>query len=373
MQINKSGGEIPLEHRELCNLVCTLPTRCKDEGQWFQAVEFATFYASTVSLLPTHQPSTNAVVNRNRRIGVDIIDYTGWKHERGLHNVIDAMRKGYNLVRAANSKYNAEAGVPASIRVTTVKPGGTVPKIAGRTPGIGHPTFKHTLRRIRIAIESPIVPLLVGANIPNHPDVYDKKTLIFEYPIIQGPSRPAGDVSLWEQAVNLMVLQSEWADNAVSNTLYFKPKWNLVASNTVGKNRHLFLEEKTKLSKEQITKFLEDFIEEKDCRQHVQEFGDVKLEVDILGTRIYQFDPNHEEDIIEYVISSFIGKWKSFSLLPHSPKGAYVDMPEEGITEEEYHLLKKNIKPIDWSQLCGSDGEDEKFCQGASCELDLNR
>lgn len=354
-------GEIPLENREVCNLVCTLPTRCKDEEQWFQAVEFATFYASTVSLLPTHQPSTNAVVNRNRRIGVDIIDYTGWKHERGLHNVIDAMRKGYNLVRAANSKYNAEAGVPASIRVTTVKPGGTVPKIAGRTPGIGHPTFKHTLRRIRIAIESPIVPLLIAANVPNHPDFYDKKTLIFEYPIIQGPSRPAGDVSLWEQAVNLMVLQSEWADNAVSNTLYFRPKWNLThVINIEGLPKDMFGENEIR-----IIENLEN------GKQYI---GDnLKVIKNNWNLNIYQFDPNHEEDIIEYVLASFIGRWKSFSLLPHSPKGAYVDMPEEGITEEEYQLLKKNIKPIDWSQLCGSDGEDEKFCQGASCELDLNR
>jgi len=30
------------------------------------------------------------------------------------------------------------------------------------------------------------------------------------------------DVSIWEQAMNLVLLQREWADNSVSNTLYFK-------------------------------------------------------------------------------------------------------------------------------------------------------
>lgn len=360
-------GEIPLEDKELCNLACTLPTMCSYLDDWYGACRFATFYASTTSLLLTHRQETNAVIGRNRRIGVDIIDFTGWKHNIGLHNCIDAMEQGYNIVRKTNKVLNAEAGVPPAIRVTTVKPGGTIPKLAGKTAGIGHPTFNHTLRRTRVASDSPVAKLLIEANVPHHPDQYDPKTLIFEFPILQGPARPADQVSLWEQAANLMVLQAHWADNAVSNTLYFKPKWCLFKSVPKGEPFDEWLEDNTKLDYNEIVQ-LERMLVNK-----IKESNGWKVDADGHTINVYQFDPNHEEDEIEFVISSFISKFKSFSLLPHSPKGAYVDMPEEGITEEEYEELLSKISPIDWSRLSGSDGEDEKFCQGDVCELNLGR
>lgn len=116
-------GEITLEHRETCNVVETVPTNCKSVERWYRACEYATFYASTVSLLPTHQDSTNAVVTRNRRIGVGIIDYTGWVAKEGQHKVIRYLRKGYDIVATTNRSCNAEAGVPEAIKKTTIKPG----------------------------------------------------------------------------------------------------------------------------------------------------------------------------------------------------------------------------------------------------------
>jgi hypothetical protein len=82
---------------------------------------------------------------------------------------------------------------------------------------------------------------------------------------------------------------------------------------------------------------------------------------------IFEFDPTHEEGIIEKVLSLVVPQIKSCSLLPHSPKGAYPQMPEEGISPEEYQIRLKAIKPIDWSKFRGSDGLDEKFCNADSC------
>jgi hypothetical protein len=56
-------------------------------------------------------------------------------------------------------------------------------------------------------------------------------------------------------------------------------------------------------------------------------------------------------------------------MLPHSPKGAYHQMPEEGITETEYHHRRSRISTIDWSKLSGSDGIDERYCSGPVCEI----
>ncbi len=83
--------------------------------------------------------------------------------------------------------------------------------------------------------------------------------------------------------------------------------------------------------------------------------------------KIYEYDENHEENDIEPVMSSGAPLTKSMAVLPKSPKGVYVQMPEEGISEDEYKDKLMNIKPIDWSKLRGSDGLDERYCEGPSC------
>lgn len=227
-------GEIPLEHREVCNVADVLPTRCADHRTWLRACEYATFYTSTVALLPTHQVETNAVVLRNRRIGVSIIDYVGWKEQVGLNKVIKHMREGYRVIREMNRLLAAQAGVRDSIRVTTIKPGGSTTKVAGKQPGIGHPNFQFMLRRIRVQRGTPIENILIEANVPHEPCVLQPDfTTIFEVPIYMGESRTVADVTLWEQAMNLVTVQREWADNAVSNTLVFKREEEPIIENVL--------------------------------------------------------------------------------------------------------------------------------------------
>jgi ribonucleoside-triphosphate reductase len=347
-------GEIPLEHREVCNLAETLPTRCEDTRRWLEACEFATFYTSTVSLLPTHQPSTNAIIARNRRIGISLIDFTGWKEQLGVCGVTAALRQGYHRIRVTNRHLAAEAGVPESIRVTTVKPGGTVPKIAGRQSGAGHPTFEHTLRRINVGIDTPIDRVLLDAGVPNELSVYTPNTRVFEYPIKQGPARPATEVSVWEQAMNVVLLQREWADNAVSNTLYFKPRWSLVRKYPDGAES-IHVANNIFYSCSDLSK-----TEETQLKGHKIVFKDGEWS-------LYVFNENHEEDELEAVLSAIAPVTKSVSLLPHSDVGIFPQMPEEGITVAEYNKRLTKIKPIDWSNFGGSDGMDEKFCTGDTC------
>lgn len=363
-------GEITLEHREVCNISETFPTRCVDEKTWLKACEYATFYCSTVSLLPTHDSSTNAVMLRNRRIGVGIVDFVGWVDTTSLNNVVGAMNRGYKRVRKANRMFNAEAGVPEAIKVTTVKPGGTVPKLAGRVSGVSYPTFNHTLRRINVAAIHPIAQILKNANVPYVENPYDKNTLIFGVPILQ-KGTPADCVSLWEQTLNLITIQRHWADNAVSNTLYFRPKWRLIK---VVNSRPMHLTETLSAEPEQLEALCSYFDENEAYNilsdaPKTYESQALKVSFDEFGTMsVFVFDPEHEEDIIERVLAHAAPHIKSLSLLPHSAKGAYENMPEEGITEHEYNERLKAINPIDWSSLTGSDGINEKYCTGDVCE-----
>ncbi len=381
-------GEIPLEDKELCNVVETLPTRCPSIEAWYEACEFASFYAATVSLLPTHRSETNRVVVRNRRIGVSIIDWTGWVHTAGLHKVTAYMRRGYKIVVETATRRNAEAGVPAPIRFTTIKPGGTGPKLPGKTPGAGYPTFRETLRRMRVAADAPVVPVLDAANVPFQPCYFDPVgTRIYEYPTLQGPADPADEVSLWEQATNLVTLAREWADNAVSNTLYFRPMWKLVKSrSTFVRNSHehnglQLAVEHDRLFLAEFDKHIKDewgFNPWPGATEQAKAFkvSDERQKLVVKKDRygawelyMYEFDPLHEERHIEKVLSAIVPLIKSCSVLPHSAKGAYRQMPEEGISRKEYEERLSKIGKLDWARFTGSDGQDEKFCSAESCEV----
>lgn len=337
-------GEIPLENKEVCNLAETIPTRCETEQDWLNACEYAAMYCTTVSLLPTHRAETNKMIAKNRRIGVGIIDVQNWKSEIGTTGLTRMLRTGYKRVREAGERSNAEAGVPAPIRFTTSKPGGTTPKLPGCVSGFMRPTFNFTLRLVTVARNSPVFRVLVAAGIPYQVSVREPKTtVLFEFPIYQvGTS--AERVSLWEQAMDLVLMQREWADNAVSNTLYFKPRWKLKSLLTLGKREE----------------YEEQYRDMKQYKIQDTPFGDLGL---------YEYDPTHEEHHIEPVLAVLAPLTKSVSLLPHMAQGVYPQTPETGISEEEYKERLRKLNTIDWTMLSGSDGQDNRYCDGETCEV----
>lgn len=337
---------------------------CKTDEAWLRAVEYATLYATTVTLLPTHRPETNSVMYRNRRIGVGIINVAEWSDQIGTHKLIRNLRNGYDKARNVAHWCNSEAGIPDPIRVTTIKPGGSTPNLPGQNSGFNRPNFEFMIRRVRLSKTSPVYNLLIGANIPHEPDVNDSKgTEIFEFPVHKSGFKK---ISLWEQAMMLVTLQREWSDNAVSNTLNFKPKWNLKYhlwhSNASFVCSDIVLDEY--FTREQRIEILSKRI------PFINEYKEFKATFEFNDTveiKIYEYDENHEEDDIEPVLSSIAPLTKSVAMLPVTPKGVYVQMPEEGISEDEYKERLMCIKPIDWSKLRGSDGIDERYCEGPQC------
>lgn len=299
-------GEIPLESKEVCNLVEVFPTKCRNREELFQAMRYATFYASTVALLPTHSEETNRIVSRNRRIGVSISGVADWIEAMGIPDVTRILRDGYRVVREENEHLAREAGVPSSIRVTTIKPSGTISQLAGVSSGMHWPTFRYAIRRIRVGTLTPISDVLIRSGVPHEPDVRDpENTMVFSFPIDQGKTRAAQEVSVWEQASRVAFLQREWADNMVSNTLYF--------------------------------------------------------------------DPETEAKHLPHLLAEFAPVVKTMSLLPHTEKGAYQQMPYEGIDGDEYRRRLVDMPTIDWSQLSGNEVEQVGYCSNDSCEVDFSK
>jgi hypothetical protein len=231
--VNHNCGEIALEHGELCNLSECFPARCfkhldngdeyLDEDEFMKALEFATFYSSTVSLLPTQWEVTNKVIARNRRIGVSLSGIADVYDRIGHTQLTRVLRMGYTHVKTINTDLAKDAGVPASIRVTTVKPSGSISQLAGVSSGMHFPTFKYAIRRIMVSDMSPICKVLIKNGVPYEDSVYTPNTKVFSFPIDQGKTRAAVDVSMWEQFALLTTLQREWSDNMVSCTIYFDP------------------------------------------------------------------------------------------------------------------------------------------------------
>jgi ribonucleoside-triphosphate reductase (thioredoxin) len=218
-----------LENFEMCNLSEVFPPRCSSKAVFERACEYATFYCSTVSLIPTHLPESNAVICRNRRIGVSISGIAQWVSgvmppdwgPCSIEQTDADMREAYCIVRLANARLANEAGVRPSIRITTVKPSGTISLLAGCTPGVHHPIARYCIRRVRVADGSPLVPILERAGVPSEPDVVSSGTRVFEFVVDHGNIRSIADVSIADQFAIVKMAQSAWSDNSVSCTVFF--------------------------------------------------------------------------------------------------------------------------------------------------------
>jgi hypothetical protein len=219
-------GEVCLESFETCIVDNLYPSRCKSYDDLVRAAKFATFYNSTVALLPTHRPETNRVVARNRRIGVSIAGLADWLTATSDELVTRTLRDVFKEVRGENERLARDAGVPPSIRLTCVKPDGSVAKLPGCSEGLGEHKFSYAIRRMSVQNDHPVVPVLKAAGFPHEPSaVMPDLETCFEFPIAAPDgSRTSKRQTLWEQISVAVMMQREWSDNSCSITGEFDPE-----------------------------------------------------------------------------------------------------------------------------------------------------
>jgi len=226
--ITGNCGEILLESVELCNLVESFPSRHESYEEYQETLKYAYLYGKTVTLLPTHWPETNQVIMKNRRIGVSqsgIIDAFGRHGRREILNWCDS---GYKYLRELDEIYSNWLCVPKSIKISAVKPSGSVSLLPGVSPGIHYPHSEYYIRRVRIASDSPLISPLKKAGYHIEDNAYGsedtkKRTLVISFPIHEENFiKKKEDVSIWEQVKNVTDYQTYWSDNAISCTVHFK-------------------------------------------------------------------------------------------------------------------------------------------------------
>jgi ribonucleoside-triphosphate reductase len=217
-------SEQSLESFECCTLVETFPVNCHDLGDWIATLKHAYLYGKAVTLMPTHWPETNEVMQRNRRIGCSVSGMAQFAEAHSFPEMKRWLDAGYAAVVSRDVQYSEWLGVRESIKRTSVKPSGTVSLLAGVTPGVHWPVSNGTyLRRVRYSVTDPILEVLVGAGYHVEPDVMDPKhTMVVTFPTLGPKMRSERDVSVWEKAHLASAHQRHWADNQVSVTLTFK-------------------------------------------------------------------------------------------------------------------------------------------------------
>lgn len=218
-------AEQTLESFELCCLVETFPAHHENVDDYLETLKYAYLYAKTVTLIPTHDERTNRVMNRNRRIGCSQSGIIQAMNRLGRREYLRWCDEGYGKIRSLDKAYSEWLGVPRSIKMTSIKPSGTVSLLCGATPGIHYPHSEFYIRRIRISTSSPLVEICREAGYPVERDVYDQsgKTMVISFPIKEGHYiKSKDDVTIWEQVANAVDLQRYWADNQVSITVTFR-------------------------------------------------------------------------------------------------------------------------------------------------------
>ena len=219
-------AEQSLESYEMCTLVETYLNRHESLEDYKRTLKFAYLYAKTVTLLPTHWEETNAIMQRNRRIGTSMSGVANFADRVGLPILRDWMDDGYTTIKRYDVTYSEWLGIRESIKMTTVKPSGTVSILAGESPGVHWtPGGKYFLRAIRFGNSDPMLPLFKMANYRIEPasESPDTTSVVF-FPIKSDAERAERDVTIFEKMSIAAMAQRYWSDNSVSVTISFDPE-----------------------------------------------------------------------------------------------------------------------------------------------------
>lgn len=218
-------AEQTLESGECCTLVETYLNRHDSLDDYKKTLKIAYLYGKTVTLLPTHWAKTNAIMQRNRRIGTSMSGIANFADRKGMTELRTWMDVGYQVVAHYDRVYSEWLCVRESIKTTTVKPSGTVSILAGESPGAHWaPGGEFFERRIRFSKDDPMVTLFRWAGYLVEPaSESPDTTVVVAFPIHSLAKRSEKDVTLFEKANLAAIAQRYWSDNSVSVTLSFDP------------------------------------------------------------------------------------------------------------------------------------------------------
>ena len=294
-------GEISLASYECCNLSELYLNNISSKEELILCAKLLYKTQKAIAALPFIHEETNKIVHKNMRLGLGV---TGICQSLEKIDWLDAC---YKELRKFDKEWSKERGWNRSIKLTTIKPSGTLSLLGGSTPGV-HPAYsKYYIRRVRMASNDALVTYCrdLGYNVEyvvNFDGSENHDTVVVEFPC-ETPDGAlfADDMGVIKQLEMVKKLQEVWSDNAVSVTAYYS-------------------------------------------------------ETELLDLKKW-LSENYENGI------------KSVSFLLRQKHG-FKQAPYEEITKEAYESKKSKVKPIAiLNQNIGSDALEGIECEGGACPI----
>ena len=294
-------AEANLEDGEACNLSELYLNNIRSQEELNDCARLLYKTQKAIWTLPAISEKTQKIAMKNMRIGMGVTGICQVSDEK-----LQWLSNTYTELRRYDKEWSTYRGWAESIKLTTVKPSGTVSLLSGSTPGI-HPAYsQYYIRRVRIGSDDKLIKVCKELGfavkfVENFDGSLDHKTCIVEFPCTAGESTIlAKDVSAIDQLELVKKVQTIWSDMSISCTVYYK---------------------KDELS-----------------------------------------------NIKEWLKNNYANSVKTASFLLHSDHG-FKQAPYEEITKEQYKKLIAGIKPINVSINIGSELLDNMECTSGACPI----
>lgn len=216
-------AEIGLADGESCNLATIFLPNIDSLPQLLSISRLLYMTQKQITRLPYPYEKTTAIVRSNARLGQSITGVL-----QATEQQVSWLDETYKYLRDLDKEYSAEKGFPESVRMTTVQPSGTLSLLPGVTPGI-HPAFApYYIRRVRFGSADPLVDACRKRGYKVVWDIgidgrEDHTRYVVEFPCMSPDgSTMASDMTAVQQLEWVKKMQTEWADNAVSVTVYYR-------------------------------------------------------------------------------------------------------------------------------------------------------
>jgi len=215
-------GEINLANKEICCLSELYLNNIKSKEELIECAKLIYKTQKAICSMNFLHEETTKIVHKNMRIGVGVT---------GVCQSLDKLQwldDCYKKLREFDKEWSKKKNYNESIKITTIKPSGTLSLLGGATPGI-HPAYsKYYIRRIRMSSNDKLVNVCkeLGYNVEperNFDDTINHKTVIVEFPCYAGENViEAKDMTAIKQLELVKQLMTLWADNSISVTVYYK-------------------------------------------------------------------------------------------------------------------------------------------------------
>lgn len=216
-------AEIALGDGESCNLATIFLPNIESYEQFIEISGLLYLIQKHVTRLEYPYEKTSKIVHKNARIGQSITGVLQASREQ-----LTWLSPAYEWLSEFDIAYSNENDFPRSVRLTTVQPSGTLSLLPGVTPGV-HPAFApFYVRRVRFGANDPLVDACRKRGYNVVPDIGidgrpDHTRWVVEFPC-RSPegSVMAKEMTAVQQLEWVKRMQTEWADNAVSVTVYYR-------------------------------------------------------------------------------------------------------------------------------------------------------